>query len=248
MITSRKWAGISIRRPKLKIPTKELPLIAIGITAVLISGLLRQPLIRYVLMAIFFGILSKETRWTYWGMFVLIDAFSAFRFLLNTDRDTIMFDTAYRLSMGAAERIALSGNISSTYIAPATDALASLGNNPFFSMPVVIVILSIVMAVIGAVYWIFSIVLLIISFTVMLPVIGHLVSMLYIFHRNDIASMLRYTLISGAMPADLGRLVAPYLIQGMAIQMVMMSAIFPLIFYKILKRIGFYRRIPSIQS
>lgn len=246
---NRKWARISVKLPKLKIPTKELPLIAIGITAVLISSLLRQPLVRYILIAIFFGVLSKETRWTYWGMFILIDAFGAFRFLLGTDRGVIVVDTIARLAVVMSESPLLNRTIlSNSSIAFAEDVLVGLGNNPILANPVVIAVISIVGIVLGVVLWAAAIIVGGAYTLVLLPVFGHAVLMLYIFHRNDFMNALKLYVTGGSVLPYMARLATPYVMQGLVIQVVMITAILPLIFYKILKRIGFYRRIPGIQN
>lgn len=237
-----------MKLPRLKLPIKELPLVALGVTAVLAASVFGQPLIRYLLVAMFFGILSKETRWTFWIMNFLIGAFSAFRLLLSTDRETVMFDLMYRMSVDISKRIVYNGNVSNNYLAPAKDALVGLGNNPIFSSPVVITIISIVMGVISAALWMFSVVVMVASFIMVLPIIVHVTLMLYTFHRNEIVNMVEDVIFNESIPEHVGRLVAPYIVQGMAIQTLLMAAILPLIFYKILKRTGFYKRIPGVQS
>lgn len=236
-----------MKLPELKLPTKELPLVALGVTAVLVTVMLRQSLFQYLLIAMFFGILSKETRWTFWIINLLIKAFGAFKLLLSTDRETVMFDMIFRVTADMAERIVY--NRANNYLlAPARDALVGLGNNPIFRSPVVITIISVAMAVIGVILWVFSVVVTVVCITTMLPVIGHLALMLYTFHRGEIVNMMEYVIINESMPDYLGRLIAPYLVQGIAIQSLLTTAILPLIFYRILKRIGFYKRIPGIQS
>jgi len=235
-----------MKLPRLKIPTRELPLVALGIAAVLASAILKQPLIQYLLVAMFFGVLSKETRWTFWTMNFLIAAFNAFRLLLSTDRETVVLDSIFRVSAGIAERLVRDRNAS--ILAPAKGALVGLGNNPILRNPVVITVISIVMIVVGVVIWAFSVVVMVVFIAMMLPVIGHLTLMLYIFHRDEVVSMMEYFIANESVPEYMGRLIAPYMVQGIAIQMLLMAAILPLVFYRILRRIGFYKRFPGIQS
>jgi len=235
--------------PKLKIKTKDLPLFAIGVTAVIVSGLIKQPLMKYILIGMFFGVLSKETRWTYWGMFLLIEAFVSLKFLCHTDLGIMFVDTMMQIGIGLGNFTRLySGVLDNSSLANAKEILVGLGNNQILNDPMTITTLSIISLAIGAILWVLSIILIVGYLLMLLLIFGHTLLMLYLFHRNELLSTVKLYGLTYTFPPYIARLAAPYLMQGMVIQILMMTAILPLIFYKILKRIGFYKRIPGIHS
>ena len=182
-------------------------------------------------------------------MFILIDAFTAFRFLLSTDRGVIVVDTIARVAVVMSETPLLNRTIlSNSSIAFAEDVLVGLGNNPILANPVVIAVVSIIGIVLGVVLWAAAIIVGGAYILVLLPVFGHAMLMLYIFHRNDFVNAVKLYVTGESVLPYMARLATPYVMQGLVIQVVLMTAILPLIFYKILKRIGFYRRIPGIHT
>lgn len=233
-----------MKLPRLKIPTKELPLVALGVTCVLVSGLVKISVAKYLVIAMFFGILSKETRWTFWGFNVLIEMFRGFRALLRTDRYTMVLDMAAR--MGSSIQSVPVPNVTSP--SAVENFLVNVGNNPILTNPVVVRVILIIFTVFGAALWVVSVLGFVVYIVMILPIICHLGLMLYIFHRDELKILLETFSVRDPIPEWVGRLVAPYLIQGMAIQVTLGTAIFPLVFYRILKHIGFYDRIPGIQT
>ena len=237
---------------RLKIPTKELPLIALGIIAVLVSSILRLPLIQYIIIAVFFGILSKETRWKFWSMFLLIEGFSSLRFLLRTDRYVLMADTLMRTASNISNSSL--GNttiIDNSSIAMIETFFGSVGNNPIFSNPTVAIFLSIISVCLTIVLGAISVVASVVYILLSAPIFGYTVLMLYVFHRDVLMLAIDIFLYdtdpSGLLPGVV-RVVTLYMLQGIVIQTLLMTATLPLIIYKILKRIGFYKRIPGIHS
>lgn len=231
-----------MKLPKIKIPIKELPLVALGITCVLISGLFNIAIAKYLFIGMFFGIMSKETRWTFWGFNVLIEMFGGFRMLLRTDRFTMMLDTISRI--GAGLRTDPVQNITS----PIEKFLINAGNNPIITNPISITIISIIFAILGFLMTVVSMVLIIGYIMLLLPVVSYMVLMMYSFHRDKIKFVFETLSAGDPIPEWLGRLIAPYMVQGLVIQVIIGTAIFPLVFYRILKRIGFYKRIPITYS
>ena len=82
------------------------------------------------------------------------------------------------------------------------------------------------------------------------PIYGHVTLMLYLFDRDVLSILIEMAVmgedISNATPII--NVMIPYLMQGIVIQSMLMTATLPLIFYKILKRIGFYDRIPNLHT
>jgi len=238
---------------RLKIPIKELPLVALGITVVLISSIIHIPLVEFLLIGMFFGLLSKKTRWTFWGMFLLIEGFISFRFLLRTDYAVFFADSVIQICTNIAHSPL--GNItiiSNSSVVLLEIFLENVGTNPILTNPMVVTILSVLSVCLTIILAVVSIVFSVGYLIISLPVFGHVILMLYLFHRDT------FVIIMGAYFDDLStvptvipplaRVVVPYLLQGIVIQVLLMTAICPLIFYKILKRIGFYKRIPGIHS
>jgi len=238
-----------MKLPRLKIPTKELPLVALGISAVLISTMIKIPLVTYILIGIFFGVLSKETRWTYWSAILLIKMFSAFKFLLRrTESDTAILDILWRMGFGMSETLVSGASLNNSSVEYIKDIIVSLDTNPVLSSPVIITIVSAVLSVLGAVLFVVLTVATVAYVIALLPIAAHTVLMLYIFHRNEVVSILESLIIDQDAPPRISRLVVPYIMQGIAIQSLLMTATIPLVFYRILRRIGFYKRIPGIQT
>ncbi len=253
-----------MKLPKLKIPVKDVPLVALGVTVVLVSGLFGVPFVRFLLVGMFFGILSKEIRWVYWGMALSVDGFRAFRVLLTTDRETLMFDTIWRVGIRIGTVLSPILNstdmgitnssiesqviISQAVLSQANELLMNIGNNPILTNPVIGMLISIILLIVGGVFWVLEVIALVVGILVMLPIFGYMVLMLRIFHWEELVIMFETAIATYTIPETLGRLMAPYLLQGLVIMGLLASAILPLLFYRILKRIGFYKRIPGIQS
>ena len=237
---------------RLKIPVKELPLVALGITAVLISSIFSIPFVEYLLIGMFFGLLSKKTRWAFWGAFLLIEGFLSFRFLLRTDYAVFLGDSI----TGILRNIVYSPLGNSTFNSNASVAmletfLESVGANPILTNPLITAIVSVISVCLTIILAGISIVFTVGYMMFFLPVYGHVLLMMYLFHKDMLISIIDVYFSDVDTIAEipsLVRVVMPYLLQGIVIQTMLMTAICPLIFYKILKRIEFYKRIPGVHS
>lgn len=230
---------------KLKIPTKDLPLIALGLTSVLVCGILKIGSIKYVIIGIFFGILSKDVRWTFWGFNVLIELFRCFVMILRTDSFTVTLDMLVRITTSMTEFVKPHNILSPSTI---EKFLISFGNNPIVLNPVVINVISFVFSVLGIIILVGGTIFVIGYIIYMLPIMAHIILMLYLFHKNELMFMLQELESNNPFPDWFGRIVAPYLVQGIAIQLMLGITIFPLVIFRILRRFRFYNRFPVVRT
>ena len=239
--------------PKLKISTKDLTLGTLGVCAVMAINILGQPIFAFILIGMFFGLLSPSVRWMYWGTNVLVCALSCINFILRTDYIRMISSTLGRVldstrNTSPIEYIIINNTLTTNSTNVFVRIAVQATSNPTLNNPIIFKILISIFTILGVIAAAASIVLGICYVIALSPTIGYTILMLNIFHSNELPAIISSFTENGYLSGYAFELIVPYLVQGIAMEAVLAVAVLPLICYKILKRIGFYTRIQNITS